>query len=91
MERERPVASGHQPPGERVSGGCDVVDQLESVERRLREAMYVNVRALSGPRLGAVLRHLQHPGWPIDRASDVNVVPGFGLAGCWLPSHDEWS
>ncbi len=68
-----------------------VIDQLESVQRRLREAMYVNVRALSGPRLGAVLRHLQHPGWPIDRASDVNVVPGDGLAGCWLPSHDEWS
>jgi len=41
--------------------------------------------------MGAVLRHLQHPGWPIDRASDVNVIPGYGLPGCWLPSHDEWS
>jgi hypothetical protein len=40
---------------------------------------------LSGPRLAAVLRHLQHPGWAIDRASDVTT------STCWLPSHDEWS
>jgi hypothetical protein len=47
--------------------------------------MYRNVHALSGPQLAAVLRHMQHPDWPIDRASDVTP------ADCWLPSHDERS
>ena len=45
--------------------------------------MYRKVHALTGPQLAAVLRHLQHPDWPIDRASDVTP------ADCWLPSHDE--
>ena len=45
--------------------------------------MYRKVRPLTGPQLAAVLRHLQHPDWPIDRASDVTT------ADCWLPSHDE--
>ena len=58
---------------------------LGIAHRRLVDAMYTQVRPLSGPQLGAVLRHLQHPGWPIDRASDVTVNT------CWLPSHDEWS
>lgn len=58
---------------------------LPGVQRRLIDAGYHQVTPLSGPRLAAVLRHLQHPGWSIDRASDVTV------ATCWLPSHDEWS
>lgn len=62
-----------------------VQDQLPMVEHRLREARYSRVTALSGPRLAAVLRHLQHPDWPIDRASDVTPDT------CWLPSHDEWA
>ena len=78
--------------GAGLGGWLDIITAaLASVERRLQDAMYVKVRPLSGPRLGAVLRNMQHPGWPIDRASDVNVLPTDGLAGCWLPSHDEWS
>lgn len=81
---------------DRMGAGLDVwlrvvLGQLASVTRRLNEAMYRNVKPLSGPRIGAVTRHQQHPGWPIDRASDVNVVAGHGLPVCWLPSHDEWS
>jgi hypothetical protein len=62
-----------------------ITSQLGIAQRRLVDAMYTHVRPLSGPQLAAVLRHLQHPGWPIDRASDVTVDT------CWLPSHDEWS
>ena len=78
--------------GDGLAGWLAVVmEHYASVKARLEEAMYRNVRPMSGPRMGAVLRHMQHPGWPIDRASDVNVVPSYGLPGCWLPSHDEWS
>jgi len=59
--------------------------EITTARRRLTDAMYRGVRALSGPQLAAVLRHLQHPDWPIDRASDVTVTD------CWLPSHDERS
>jgi hypothetical protein len=62
-----------------------ITSQIGIAHRRLVDAMYTHVRPLSGPQLGAVLRHLQHPGWPIDRASDVTT------GTCWLPSHDEWS
>ena len=68
--------------GAGLAGWLDIITAaLASVERRLQDAMYVKVRPLSGPRLGAVLRNMQHPGWPIDRASDVNVLPTDGLAG----------
>ena len=72
--------------GQWPDGALDLMrEQTVQVERRLIDAGFQKVRALSGPQLGAVLRHLQHPGWPIDRASDVSVDT------CWLPSHDEWS
>jgi hypothetical protein len=57
--------------------------EIPAAEQRLKDAQYRNVHALSGPQLAAVLRHLQHPGWPIDRASDVSVDD------CWWPSQDE--
>ena len=47
--------------------------EIQAAHRRLTDAMYRGVQALSGPQLAAVLRHLQHPDWPIDRASDVTV------------------
>ena len=76
------AAARRRRPG--LDGWLDIItDEGESAGRRLADAMYRNVRALSGPQLGAVLRHLQHPDWPIDRASDVTV------GTCWLPSHDE--
>lgn len=72
--------------GQWPGGALDLMrEQTVQVERRLIDAGFQKVRAMSGPQVGAVLRHLQHPGWPIDRASDVNVDT------CWLPSHDEWS
>jgi hypothetical protein len=57
--------------------------EIPGVQQRLVDAKYRNVHALSGPQLAAVLRHLQHPGWPIDRASDVTVDD------CWWASKDE--
>jgi hypothetical protein len=56
---------------------------IETAHRRLTDAMYRKVHPLTGPQLAALLRHLQHPDWPIDRASDVTP------ADCWFPSHDE--
>jgi hypothetical protein len=61
-----------------------IQDQAEMASNRLVDAMYRNVRPLSGPQLAAVIRHLQHPGWPIDRASDVTTDT------MYLPSHQEW-
>lgn len=82
--RFRQFASRRSPRA--LEGFRDVIqEQLPSVERRLVEAQYSKVHPLSGPQLAAVLRHLQHPDWPIDRASDVQPDT------CWLPSHDEWS
>lgn len=72
--------------GPGLSGVTEIVrEQVGQVERRLGDGLFQRVHPLSGPQLGAVLRHLQHPDWSIDRASDVNVDT------CWLPSRDEWS
>lgn len=72
--------------GAGLAGYLAIVNaQIPRVKARLVEAMFHRVRPLTGPQLAAVLRHLQHPGWPIDRASDVTVDT------CWVPSHDEWS
>ena len=80
--------AAHRAPG--ADGWLELVnEQLASAVRRLRAAGYSNVQPLSGPRLGAVLRHLQHPDWPIDQARDVNVTEYPGTQRCWLPSHDE--
>lgn len=77
-------ASSRRGSGE--EGWLTVIDeQVESALRRFREAMFTGVHSLSGPQVAAVLRHLQHPDWPIDRASDVTPET------CWFPSHDEWS
>ena len=76
--------AGRRAPG--LPGYLSLINsQIPIAHRRLVDAGYTRVRPLSGPVLAAVLRHLQHPGWPIDRASDVTVH------SCWLPSHDEWS
>lgn len=78
------VMASRRAPG--LEGFLEVIqEQTASVHRRLVDAMYSKVHPLSGPQLGAALRHLQHPDWPIDRASDVNID------SCWLPSHDDWS
>lgn len=72
--------------GPGLTGVADLIrEQIVQAERRLADGLFQKVHPLSGPQLGAVLRHLQHPDWSIDRASDVNVD------SCWLPSQDEWS
>lgn len=78
------VIAARRAPG--LAGYLSLINsQIPIAHRRLVDAMYTQVRPLSGPQLGAVLRNQQHPGWPIDRASDVTVDT------CWLPSHDTWS
>jgi hypothetical protein len=61
-----------------------IEDQTNLAQQRLKDVGYGNVQVLSGPRLAAVIRHLQHPGWSIDQASDVTP------ATMYLPSHMEW-
>ena len=70
--------------GPGLDGYLDLINEQAAVaERRLVDAKYGRVRPASGPRLAAVLRHMQHPDWPIDQAGDVTPDT------CWLPSHDE--
>lgn len=59
--------------------------EIQMVRSRLRSAKLGYVDAVSGAQLAAVLRHMQHPSWPIDQAADVDVDAP------WLPSHDELS
>jgi len=81
-ERFHAHARRHAAPG--PDGWLWLVNgEIEAAQRRLVDAQYRKVRPLTGPQLAAVLRHLQHPDWPIDRASDVTA------ADCWFPSHDE--
>jgi hypothetical protein len=64
-EQFKAIAGRHRPG---LEGWLDVViPEGDAARRRLTDAMYRNVRALSGPQVAAVLRHLQHPDWPIDR------------------------
>lgn len=60
-------------------------EQVESIIRRLKDAMFQDPRPLSARQLTAVIRHLQHPDWPLDRIRDAEPDD------CWFPSHDEWS
>ncbi|MEO8224067.1 MAG: hypothetical protein ABI661_04625 [Gammaproteobacteria bacterium] len=59
--------------------------EIASVRSHLRAAKFGNVAAVTAAQLAAVLRHMQHPSWPIDQAADVDVDAP------WLPSRDQWS
>lgn len=72
--------------GEGRDGWLVFVDeQVDSIVRRLQEAMFHDPKPLTARQLAAVLRHLQHPDWPLDRVRDADPDD------CWFPSHDEWS
>lgn len=55
--------------------------EIASAHGRLETAGYTRVRALSGPQIAAVIRHLQHPDWWIEQAFDVTPDT------MYLPSH----
>lgn len=59
--------------------------EIDTVTSHLRAARLGEVTALSAAQLAAVLRHLQHPSWPIDQAVDVDVDAP------WVACEDEWS
>lgn len=59
--------------------------EIDTIWRELNAAKLGPGRALSAAQTGAVLRHLQHPSWPIDQAGDVDP------RNMWLPSADAWS
>lgn len=59
--------------------------EIAAVRSHLRSAKLGDVEPLTAAELGAVLRHLQQPSWPIDQAGDVHVDAP------WVPSRDEWS
>ncbi|MBF4625844.1 hypothetical protein [Clavibacter sp. VKM Ac-2872] len=60
-------------------------DEIRGVERAMSAAGYRDVRILSARATAAVIRHMQHPGYAMDRVSDVTPTTG------WLPSEDHWS
>lgn len=60
-----------------------IQEQIPLVLSRL-ESVYTKVSPLSGPRIAAVIRNMQHPGWAIDQASDVTPDT------MYLASHAEW-
>jgi len=59
--------------------------EIQMVRSHLRTAKLGQVDAVSAAQLAAVLRHMQHPSWPIDQAADVDVDAP------WLDSRDELS
>ena len=59
--------------------------EITAVTSHLRTARFRSVAPVTAAQLAAVLRHMQHPSWPIDQAADVDVDAP------WLPSHDELS
>ena len=60
-------------------------EEVSSLATHLRAAHFGQVAPLSAAQLAAVLRHQQHPSWPIDQAADVDVQAP------WLASEDEVS
>lgn len=59
--------------------------EIEGMLRRLIGAGYKNVAALTARQTAAVIRHMQHPGFPMDQVADITPTTG------WLPSEDTWS
>jgi hypothetical protein len=71
--------------GDGLEGWIALMEQQTgAVARHLSAARFRGVRPLSAAQLAAVLRHLQHPDWPIDQAGDVSLEP-------WMASQDSWS
>lgn len=72
--------------GDGWAGIVALIDaEIDQLAAALRTAEFRRVRPLTARRTMAVLRHLQHPGYPIDQVADLTPDTG------WLPSQDEWS
>ena len=59
--------------------------EVNRVLSALRTAHFGDVKVLSATKTAAVLRHLQHPGFPIDRVVDITPQSP------WLPSVEEYA
>lgn len=60
-------------------------DEIVALERSMRAAGFRDVHTLSARATAAVIRHMQHPGYALDRVADLTPTTG------WLPSEDKWS
>lgn len=67
-------------------GWLALMDQeIASALASFRQANFSGVRVLTARRTAATIRHMQHPGFGIDRVSDVTT------GSAYLPSEDEYS
>lgn len=72
--------------GEGIDGWLAVMDrEIRSVTAAFTAARFRNVHAMTARQTAAVLRHLQHPGFPMDQAGDITPDRA------WLPSQEDWS
>ncbi|TIH33780.1 hypothetical protein D4765_13940 [Subtercola vilae] len=60
-------------------------DEIRNVASAFRTAKFRSVTVLSARQTAAVIRHMQHPSFPIDQVADVSATSG------WVPSEDKWS
>jgi hypothetical protein len=85
-----PVTDRFVARAERRSDGIDgwldlMGTEIRAMGNAFTAAGFRNVRPLTARQTAAVLRHLQHPGFPFDQAGDI--LPD----RAWLPSEDSWS
>jgi hypothetical protein len=62
-----------------------MADEITQMHATLVGAGFKNVHALTARQTAAVIRHMQHPGFPIAQVADITPTTG------WLPSEDAWS
>lgn len=76
--------AGHR--GDELDGWVRLMDEeIHAMLGRIRSAGFKDVSVLTARQTAAVIRHMQHPGFAIDKVSDVAADGG------WLPSEDVWS
>lgn len=61
-----------------------MAEEIASISRRLTAAREGRVEVLTARQASAVIRHMQHPDWPIDQAADVDPI-AFGIAADPVP------
>ncbi|WP_202567715.1 SCO6880 family protein [Agreia sp. COWG] len=72
--------------GEGLAGWRSLMnDEIAALERSMRAAGFRDVHTLSARATSAVIRHMQHPGYALDRVADMTPTTA------WLPSEDQWS
>ena len=73
--------------GEDRDGWIALMNQeIARVLSALRTAGFLDVKILSAKKVSAVLRHMQHPDFPIDRVVDIDT-----LSDAWMPSSMDYS